>query len=129
MSNDKKVIEKLLKIAENQQKIITKLAQMGATPATPAAAGASSWLDVTHDVAAKLAAIPGAKGYSVNSAELGGESGSLRGKLVYPANATNYYDVLNALKNQLVGKSVKTSDGKDAVVSSNPKDVSFIGMS
>lgn len=129
MSNDKKIIERLFKIAENQQKIITKLAQMGATPATPAAAGASTWADVTDDVAAKLATIPGAKGYSVNSAELGSESGTLRGKLVYPASATNYYDVLNALKRQLVGKPVKTVDGKEVVVSSNPKDISFIGMS
>lgn len=126
MANDKKVIQKLLKIAENQQKIITKLAQLGASPFS---GGNSSWSDVSADVAAKLALIPGAKGYSVDSAELGAESGSLRGKLVQPANAENYYDVLRALKNQLVGKSVKTNDGKEMKVSSNPQDVSFIGMS
>jgi hypothetical protein len=126
MANDKEVIQKLLKIAENQQKIITKLAQLGASPLN---GGSSSWDDVSSDVAAKLATIPGAKGYSVNNAECGAESGTLRGKLVYPASATNYYDVLKALKNQLVGKSVKTSDGKEVQVSSNPQDVSFIGMS
>lgn len=124
MANDKKVIQKLLKIAKNQQKIITKLAQLGASPFS----GGSSWSDVSADVAAKLSLIPGAKGYSVDSAELGAESGSLRGKLVQPANAENYYDVLRALKNQLVGKSVKTNDGKEMKVSSNPQDVSFIGM-
>lgn len=126
MANDKKVIQKLLKIAENQQKIITKLAQLGASPLS---GGGSSWDDVSGDVAAKLANIPGAKGYSVDSAEIGAESGTLRGKLVYPANATNYYDVLKALKNQIVGKSVKTTDGKEVKVSSNPQDISFIGMS
>lgn len=126
MANDKEVIQKLLKIAENQQKIITKLAQLGASPLS---GGSSSWGDVSGDIAAKLSAIPGAKGYSVDSAEIGAESGTLRGKLVYPANATNYYDVLKALKNQIVGKSVKTSDGKEVKVSSNPQDVSFIGMS
>lgn len=126
MSNDKEVIQKLLKIAENQQKIITKLAQMGYSPGSGASTG---WNNVTSDVASKLAAIPGAKGYSVDSAEYGAESGALRGKLVYPANAENYYDVLNALKKMLVNNTVKTEDGKDVKVSANPKDVSFIGMS
>jgi len=126
MSNDKKVIEKLLKIAENQQKIIAKLAQMGASPMSGAS---TNWNDVSADVASKLTTIPGAKGFSINNAEYGPESGALRGKLVYPANAENYYDVLRALKGMLVGKSIKTNDGKDVKVSANPTDVSFIGMS
>ncbi len=126
MANDKEVIQKLLKIAENQQKIITKLAQLGGSPLS---GGSSGWSDVSADVAAKLALIPGAKGYSVESAEFGAESGSLRGKLVQPANAENYYDVLRALKKALVGQTVKTNDGKEVKVSSNPQDVSFIGMS
>lgn len=125
MSNDKKVIEALLKIAENQQKIITKLAQMGVSPMSGTT---SNWDDVSKDVAAKLAAIPGAKGYSLSGAEYGPQSGSLRGKLVYPATATNYYDVLKALKGMLVGNTIKTNDGKDVKVSANPQDVSFIGM-
>lgn len=127
MANDKEVIQKLLKIAENQQKIITKLAQMGASPTS--AGASSSWDDVSADIAAKLATIPAAKGYSVDSAEVGGASGTLRGKLVTPKNDTNYYDVLKALKNQLIGKTVRTSDGKEVQVSSNPQDVSFVGMS
>lgn len=126
MSNDKEVIQRLLKIAEKQQKIITKLAQMEASPMSN---GGSTWADVKDDVAAKLATIPGAKGYRVDSAELGTQSGTLRGKLVYPGNATNYYDVLAALKKALVGQALSSSDGKNVQVSTNPKDVSFIGMS
>lgn len=123
MANDKEVIQKLLKIAENQQKIITKLAQMGASPT-----GASStWDDVSDDIAAKLATIPAAKGYSVESAEAGSQSGSLRGKLITPKDDPNFYSVLKALKNQLIGKTVRTGDGKEVQLSSNPQDVSFVG--
>lgn len=127
MSNDKEVIKKLLSIAEKQQKIITKLAQdMGS--ALPMGGASSNWSDVSDDLAAKLATIPAAKGYSVNEAQVGSASGSLRGKLVYPKNDTNYYEVVKALKSMLVGNEVKTNDGKAVKVSSNPQDVSFIGM-
>lgn len=127
MSNDKEVIQKLLKIAENQQKIITKIAQNLATQ--PMTGGASSWSDVTDEVAAKLATIPGAKGYSIQNAEVGAQSGTLRGNILTPKNDENFYDVIKALKGMLAGNSLTTSDGQSVKVSTNPKDVSFTGMS
>ena len=126
MANDKEVIQKLLKIAENQQKIITKIAQ---NLATQPGGVSSSWGDVTDDVAAKLATIPAAKGYKIQNAEIGSQSGSLRGNILTPKNDTNFYDVLKALKSLLIGNSVKTSDGESVKVSANPQDVSFTGMS
>lgn len=126
MANDKEVIQKLLRIAENQQKIITKIAQNLATQ--PGGMGGSTWGDVTDDVAAKLATIPAAKGYSVQNAEVGAQSGTLRGNIVTPKNDANFYDVLKALKGLLAGKDVTTSDGESVKVSTNPFDISFTGM-
>lgn len=129
MASDKEIIKKLLKIAENQQKIITKIAQdMGGAGAEPMGGASSSWLDVSEDLQAKLSALPAAKGYSVSTAEVGSQSGSLKGKLVYPKGDTKFYEVVKALKSQLAGSELKTSDGKSVKVSANPQDISFIGM-
>lgn len=128
--NDKEVMKKLFKIAENQQKIINKLAQNLSGDYVPAQLGGVSggWNDVSHAVAQKLSTIPAAKHYRLDNAQVAGSNNSLKGTLVYPKNDQNYYDVLKALKSALVGQSLKTNDGKEVQVAADPQLVSFTGM-
>lgn len=124
MSNDKEVIKKLAKIVENQQKIITKLAQMGG--AAPLSGATSSWADVKDAVAEKLSTIPAAKGYQVISAEVAPSNGSLKGNLSHPENS-DYLAVFHALKSELAGKALEDKAGKVVQVTTNPNDIRFVG--
>jgi len=127
--DSKKIIEKLLKVASNQQKILTKLAQsMGETPVVPAAVegGATlGWDDVSNAVAAKLKAV--APNYAVSKAQLSSFDGSLRGTLIYPKGDTKYHEVSKALKTQLAGQPIKTNDDKTVQVTKDIANISFIG--
>lgn len=128
MASDKEIIKKLLKIAENQQKIITKLAQDAGVEADPLGGATSSWMDVSDDLQAKLATLPAAKGYTVAHAEVSAKSGLLNAKLLYPAGNSKFYEVLKALKQMLVGSQMRSNDGKSVKVSGNPQDINVIGM-
>lgn len=120
---DKEILQKLLKIAEKQQKIITKLAQ-----ALPMGGATAAWEDVSDSVSALLASIPSAKGFTAVEMEVAPSTGALRGKLVYPAGNMKFNETVNTLKALLAGNTLKSSDGKDVKVTDNKNDVSFIGM-
>lgn len=120
--DSKKVIEKLVKIAENQQKIINKLAQQaGLTPEGQQAGAAGSSTDVSAQVSAILAQIPeAAKAKAgVQSAQLGG-GGFLDVKLKFPSvnsmNDPNASAALNKLRAALKAANLTDSSGKPVAV-------------
>ncbi len=122
--DSKKVIEKLIRIAENQQKIINKLAQQaGMMPqgdAQPTGGASDSW-DASAEVSGILAQIPeAAKAKAgIQSASMGG-SGFLDVKLKFPSvnsmNDPNASAALNKLRAALKGAQLKDTSGKPVAV-------------
>lgn len=115
--DSKKVIEKLVKIAENQQKIINKLAQQaGLMPGGDQLAG-SGTNDVSAEVSGILAQIPEAvkAKAGIQSAQLGG-SGYLDVKVKFPSvnsmNDPNATAALNKLRGALKAARLKDPSGK-----------------
>lgn len=112
--DSKKVIEKLVKIAEKQQKIINKMAQdMGMQQAVPTGGASGSWQDATSVVVPAVqqaAKAVGAKAvYTVQSAEFGADSGTLKIKLEYPMAQLGTPEskaVSDKVREMLAGKSV-----------------------
>jgi hypothetical protein len=96
MSNEKLIIEKLVKIATNQQKIINKLAQQQA-----------GWHDVTKSVAAILSSLPSGKNARVQSA-VAGSSGVHVKLQVKDLSSTADDDLRTALADQ----HLQTADGQ-----------------
>ena len=110
--DSKKVIEKLAKIVENQQKIITKLAQQVAD-------SQGGWEDVTSTVAGVLAKNPNAKGVGVSSAQVGSQSGKVTVKVKVPMNllgTPKLKDVMDKLKLELAGKDLGGTVAQDVEV-------------
>lgn len=60
--NEKEIIKKLIKIADNQQKIINKLAQ-----SIPTGGATDNWVDISQPVAGLLAGLKDEKGTSLGS--------------------------------------------------------------
>ena len=122
--DSKKIIEKLIRIAENQQKIINKLAQQsGMMPqgdAQPTGGATDSW-DASAEVAGILAQIPeAAKAKAgVQSASMG-SSGFLDVKLKFPSvqsmNDPNATSALNKLRAALKGAQIRDKGGKSVAV-------------
>lgn len=112
--DSKKVIEKLVKIAEKQQKIINKMAQdMGMAPPEQLSGASATWQDATSEVAPAVqqaAKSVGAKGvYTVQSAEFGSSSGDLKIKLQYPMaqlGGPEAKAVSDKVKQMFAGKTV-----------------------
>lgn len=129
--SQKKVIEKLLKLANNQQEIITMLAErVGVkTAQQDIPLGNSGWSPVSNALSDALNLIPEAASVTVNNAEVGGD-GVLRGKLEIGEDAPpgTFRAVLLKLKDVLKGKTLTTDDGKQATVSQDPNKISFIAM-
>lgn len=129
--SQKKVIEQLLKLANKQQLIITKLAeQIGVKNAQQdLPLGNGSWSQVTSALSDALNLLPEAASVTVNTAEVGGD-GVLRGKLELPADAPpgTFRTVLTKLKEVLKGKTLTTDDGKQVAVSQDPNKISFIAI-
>jgi chorismate synthase len=120
--DSKKVIEKLIKIAENQQKIINKLAQQ----AQPMGGASSSWEDVTADLSNRLRSIPEAKGYSIGSAQVGGQTGSFHAELHVPSTDKMFGTVTQKLRDQLAGQTIKTNRGQSVKVTNVPDEITFV---
>lgn len=129
--SQKKVIEQLLKLANKQQLIITKLAeQIGVKNAQQdLPLGNGSWSQVTSALSDALNLLPEAASVTVNTAEVGGD-GVLRGKLELPADVPpgTFRTVLTKLKEVLKGKTLTTDDGKQVAVSQDPNKISFIAI-
>lgn len=128
--DSKKVIEKLVKIADNQQKIINKLAQaaglpMGGEGAQPMGGASADWADVSQDLHNKLQSIPAAKRYGVTSAKVGGQTGNLDAELHVPQEDKNFHLVVEQIKKQLAGQSIRSNDGQTLTLSSNPANISL----
>lgn len=123
-NKDKQIIKKLLKIADNHQRIIAKLAQL----AMPTSGATVGWADVSDDLAEKLHSIPNTTGYAVTSAEVSPTEGVLRAKISHP-NDENFHSVVSQLKKMLAGSQMRTDDNKTVSVSRNEQDLNFIGMS
>jgi hypothetical protein len=104
------IIQKLLKIAENQQRIITKLAQQAGMAPTPAAVAPqpTGWQNVTQSVAAILASLPSGKGARVQDAQFSNNSGVHVKIQVRDLSSTADAD----LRAALAGKALQTADGK-----------------
>lgn len=119
MTENEKIIKKLFSIVEKQQKIISKLAQAVQQPTV-----ASD--DVSLDVQNHLQSIPEAKGYKVQSAT--STTGKVDGRIIVPLGTKNFNNVVNKLKTIIMGKQLKTNDGQAVNVSTNPMDISFIGL-
>ena len=125
MASDKEIIKKLLKIAEQQQKMITKLAQ---------AVEQSQQLgnySVINDLQAKLSAIPAAKGYQVVDAELASSDGTIHVKLqtTNVANKDLYPQVKDALKKMILGSQLKVDNTNQIVnVSNNIEKINVLRM-
>lgn len=124
MSDNKELIQKLSTIVAKQQKIITKLAQM--LPAEPT--GGASLVDVSLDLQSKLNMIPGARGYKVESAELGTQSGALRAHIRVPMTDVNFHQVSESLRRSLSGATLKSNDGKSVQVTSEPQDINLTAL-
>jgi hypothetical protein len=122
--NTKEALAKLVKIAENQQKIITKLAQMA-----PPSALDTKMSDVTQAVAPYLQQAAQAVGsktpYAVQNGSLS-HDGTLHVTVTQPAghDVGDYYSVKNKLKEMLANKSLNTTDGQALPV----KMVNVTGM-
>lgn len=112
--DSKKVIEKLVKIAEKQQKIINKMAQdMGMQQPVPTSGASATWEDASAEVAPAVqqaARAVGAKAtYKVQSAEFGSSSGNLKIKLEYPMAQLGTPEakaVSDRVKQMFAGKTV-----------------------
>lgn len=118
MSN-KEAIEKLIKIAENQQKIIQKLAQnMGYAPDSGVA---TSTADVTDSVVPYLQQAIQAAGakahYGVQSGNIS-EDGTLHVAVLQPRSydPNEYNNVKNKFKELVAGKALKSVDGRSLTV-------------
>lgn len=122
--DSKKVIEKLVKIAENQQKIINRLAR----EAGLISQGAGQ--DVSAQAAQVLSQIPEATqtGAAIQEAQLGAESGSLFVKLKFPHQKYMDSPVAAAAKDKLKAALQQTqftdSTGKPVAV----KTVNVTGL-
>lgn len=119
MANDKEIIKKLIKIADNQQKIINKLAQDvqlgGAT---------GDWLDISSSVSSVLASLPGGRGATVSTAQFAPQSGNAAVKVKIPnMNST----ATGELRNALVGKTLTSNDGKSVQLPTDKNKISVIG--
>lgn len=135
--DSKKVLEKLVKIAENQQKIINKMAQeMGMVPpgqggATPLGGASDSW-DVSAEVSGVLSQIPeAAKAKAgVQSASFGGQSGFLNVKVKFPSvnsmNDPNASAALNKLRETL--KNKKFNDPKEPMKQVAVQQTNVVGV-
>lgn len=114
MSN-KDVIGKLVKIAENQQKIIQKLAQ--GLGYSPDGGVATSTADVTQAIMPyfqQALQAAGVKGKFVPQSANLAEDGSLHLTVHQPMNydGTEYLNLKNKFKELINGKTLTTSDGK-----------------
>lgn len=117
--DSKKVIEKLIRIAENQQKIITKLAQQaGVAPQQPI-----GWQDVTHSVAQILATLPGGKAARVASAQVGSENAEVR---LNVRDLTSNVD--QQLRSALAGKTVQNSSGQTVKFPQDPSQINVVSQ-
>lgn len=128
MTSEKEMIKTLLKVAQNQQKILNKIAQqMGASPQGGAT---SSWNAVETAVSQALSMIPEARGCSVVEAEVSSLDGNLRGKVELPADAPEgtFRTVLTKLKGLLAGKSLNSDQGSKVSVTSDPSKITFIAL-
>lgn len=110
----KKVIAKLIKIAESQQKIINKLAQNlePAPTSIPTGGASSSWSDAKDEVAPVVQqatqAVQAKGQYGVQSAE-SSPSGLLRLKLQFPSKlmgSPEYRAVKSKIQELLTGKAI-----------------------
>jgi hypothetical protein len=108
MSN-KDVIEKLVKIAESQQKIIRKLAQgMGYAPDSGVTTNMADVTDAVVPFLQQAIQAAGAKAhYGVQSANLSSD-GDLQVTLLQPRDAdpAEYFNVKNKFKESLMGKTL-----------------------
>lgn len=111
--NTKKIIQKLVALAEKQQKIITKLAQ-----AMPAPLGEAAQATIKNTV---QALVP--PGVTVTEATIH-QNGGVNIKLQVPAGTPG--NMSQHIKPGLVGKEVVDDAGKKHQVSSNQFDVNVI---
>lgn len=110
----KKAIATLLKIAENQQKVINKLAQAtNLAPtggeAVPMGGATSSWEDASAEVTPVVSSTN--RQLIVSSARIGTASGMLDVVLTHPSNMADkdYYAATSAIKAALHGKPFGSS--------------------
>ena len=119
--DSKKVLEKLVKIANNQQKIINKLAQ--SLPAMPTGGASGDWENVNQAVANAVKSVADAhkaSGFGVQEALIGPQTGLLEAKITHPMNMDPalYRAVSEAVKQALLaGGHITTDTGKKVPVS------------
>ena len=124
----KKAIQTLIKIAENQQKIINKLAQaQGLAPTDQGnqlGGATDNWEDVSAETAKILASLPSGKEATLQSAKYGKQSNML--DVVLNINTMNS-SVVHDLRQALVGKTLRTQDGKEVQVPMDRNLVRVVG--
>ena len=126
-----KIIEKLFKIASQQQKIINKIGQaVGVVP--PEQHGASDvWTDITPQVAEIMKSIPGANPGNVHVIHVVVSSnGEVDGRLSIPVAAlgtSQFKQLKDELVAQLSGKTIDVG-GKQVAISNDPGAINFISV-
>jgi len=106
MSTDKEIIEKLLKIAENQQKIISKLAQVPVSTPAPS----KNLTGILQSILDKLTANNPL--YSVMDSLMAGD-GTLQVKMKVPTSDAQKLDMLNKFKSAAAAHvGIDTADVK-----------------
>lgn len=115
--DSKKVFEKLVKIADNQQKIINKMAQAlhdaGLAGPEQLGGGSADWYNASAEVVPVVQeatkAVNAKNTYNVQSADFGKSSGTLRVKLQYPMSQLGSQEaqaVETKSKEMLTGKNI-----------------------
>lgn len=109
-TRENEIIQKLIKIAENQQKIITKLAQI-TTQTSDVSVAATPYLQQAMQLA-------GSRGeYKVQSANLL-DDGTLHISVFQPRDydSDEYHKVRDKFKDIVVGKILPSDNGKSTLV-------------
>ena|SRR5215207_6049194 len=126
MAENNEIIKKLLTIATNQQKIITKMAQqMGLANV------GTTTVSLTNTLESLLSTMPEASGVVVDSITLSPQDGSVKGKLVMPNSffgTDKFRGITSKLKSLLVGKNVTADDGNAYNVTQDAVKIEFVGM-
>jgi len=132
MSNEKEMIKKLYKIAMNQQKVITKLAQeANLTGMKQDLLQGPKDVSVIDDVQKELDMLTNNNlDYRVTKAVVGTKSGSLNVTIEIPErDSANFVNISSALRKRLAGKTLKSNEGHVGTVSSNQYDINIVGES
>lgn len=125
MSTNKEVLEKLVKIAKNQQKIITRLAQeAGLDLADPMGGGTAAWEPINNFVMERLKGMPESKGLVLRTAAVGSQSGAV--KVTFTGQSANFPAVVQRLVDSLKGHVITADSGNSVTVTNDESKFSIL---